>query len=160
MPGLAVFILFLPLGHTLRKQFLTAKLLRTLCLFNLHLIVVPFLGSLIVCGLHLSEIFQPYLKKFLLQGFLPAVKRISRSVEVHLGLSFLRLLHTSGFPDFQGGVLFEPVGFIIRFLLQKLLIILVLGEIEPLIHRLAVGVIFQLNLVLAEKEVGPGLQPG
>ena len=41
--GFEIFILLLPLGHTLCEKFLTAQLLRGLGLFNLHLIVVPFL---------------------------------------------------------------------------------------------------------------------
>ena len=41
--GFEIFILLLPLGHTLCEKFLTAQLLRGLGLFNLHLIVVVFL---------------------------------------------------------------------------------------------------------------------
>ena len=79
-------------------------------------------------------------------------------MEVHLRLSLLGLLLTFGLLDFHGGVLFEPFGLIVGFLLQKSLIVLVLGEIEPLVDILAVGKVFQFNLMLAEKKVSPGLQ--
>ena len=71
--SLLILILFLPLCYALSQKFLTAKLLRALGLFNLHLISVPFLGRLIVGCLHLFEILYPYLKEFLLQGFLLTV---------------------------------------------------------------------------------------
>ena len=66
--------------------------------------------------------------------------------------NFLHLLHTLGFLDFERGVLFEPCCFIVGFLLQEFLIILVLGEIELLVDSLAVFKVFQFNLVLEQTE--------
>ena len=64
--SLLILVLLLPLGNALSQKFLTAKLFRALDLLNLHLVVVPFLGSLIVSGLHLFEILDLNLEKFLL----------------------------------------------------------------------------------------------
>ena len=155
LTGLLILIPLLPLRDALSQKFLTAQLLRALGLFNLHLIVVPFLGSLIVGRLHLFKIFHPYLKEFLLQCLLLAVEGVPRTVEVHLRLCLLGLLLPFGLLDFHGGVLFEPFGLIVGFLLQKSLIVLVLGKIEPLVDVLAVGKVFQFNLMLAEKKVSP-----
>ena len=106
--GFEIFILLLPLGHTLCEKFLTAQLLRGLGLFNLHLIVVPFLGGIIIGGLHLFEILNAYLKESLLQGFLLAVEFVAGRIKVHLRLSFLGLLLTLCVLDFESGILFEP----------------------------------------------------
>ena len=159
LPGLAVFILLAPFGHTLGEQFLTAQLLRSLGLFNLHLVAVPFLRSLVVGGLHLFEVFDAYIEKPLLQGFLLLVQLTAGRVKIHLRVRFLGLLHTLCLVDFEGCVAFEPSGLHFLFLFEQFLIVLVLGEVEAFIDSLAVFVILDFEIVFVEKELRPRLQP-
>ena len=69
---------------------------------------MPFLGGIIIGGLHLFEILNAYLKESLLQGFLLAVEFVAGRIKVHLRLSFLGLLLTLCVLDFESGILFEP----------------------------------------------------
>ena len=158
-PGFLVFVLFAPLGHTLRQKFLTAQPLGVLGLFNLHDIAVVFLAVFGVGVAHFLKVLNLNLEKALLQCLLVSVEGIAGSGGVHLRLYLLGGLLAAAFLHRHGSVLFQPPGLKLRFLFQQFLIVFVLLKIVVLEDTEAVVAVFDFEVVLVEKELRPRFQP-